>query len=38
LFTSLPLEKLSRLKVEKLMRDIGQDRAAKMPFQLPTFD
>ena len=27
LFTSLPIEKLSRLKVEKLTRDIGQDRA-----------
>src|SRR6516225_5802045 len=30
LLTSLPLEKLSRLKVEKLTRDIGQDRAAKV--------
>ena len=28
LLTSLPLEKLSRLKVEKLTRDIGQDEAA----------
>jgi len=27
LLTSLPLEKLSRLKVEKLTRDIGEDRA-----------
>src|SRR6266849_2840826 len=30
LLTSLPLEKLSRLKVEKLTRDIGQDDAAKL--------
>ena len=30
LLTSLPIEKLSRLKVEKLTRDIGQDRAAKV--------
>jgi len=30
LLTSLPLEKLSRLKVEKLTRDIGKDRADKV--------
>ncbi len=30
MLTSLPIEKLSRLKVEKLTRDIGQDRAAKV--------
>jgi len=30
LLTSLPLEKLSRLKVEKLTRDIGKDRAVKV--------
>ncbi len=30
LLTSLPLEKLSRLKVEKLTRDIGQDQAAQV--------
>src|SRR5215470_5862557 len=30
LLTSLPIEKLSRLKVEKLTRDIGEDRAVKV--------
>ncbi len=30
LLTSLPLEKLSRLKVEKLTRDIGNDHADKV--------
>ncbi len=30
LLTSLPLEKLSRLKVEKLTRDIGKGDAAKV--------
>ena len=29
IFTSLPLEKLDRLKVEKLTRDIGLDRAGE---------
>ena len=30
LLPSLPIEKLSRLKVEKLTRDIGHDRAVKV--------
>jgi hypothetical protein len=30
LLTSLPLEKLRRLKVEKLTRDIGKDHAVKV--------
>jgi arsenate reductase (thioredoxin) len=30
LLTSLPLEKLSRLKIEKLTRDIGKDHAVKV--------
>jgi len=30
LLTSLPLEKLSRLKIERLTRDIGKGDAAKV--------
>ena len=33
LLTSLPIEKLSRLKVEKLTRDIGEDRFATPQFR-----
>jgi len=35
LFTSLPVEKLSRLKVEKLTQDIGKDRAVGLTAQRP---